>query len=189
MQELHGEDAVLHVVFGIDEFTQIPGLGICRAAAARKRILPHWYGIYDDQSPPDGGHQLQPGCRGLMGRGQQPGYPEPMTGTGLPLRRELRRLCHDALGLRPAPATSRATPGWHHGRRPLPRTPARVHASTWPLPGAGSPCRSAPAWPPAPCPAPTEPLLLRAARRGLRLRLAARAFHHVHDGLRPRRAA
>lgn len=80
MEPLHGDDAVLHVVFSIDEFTQIPGLRHLRQLGSLPP--PKWYGIYDDN------HRLMVGINYNQDVGDSweeadtPEYPQPMTALG-----------------------------------------------------------------------------------------------------------
>jgi hypothetical protein len=80
MEPLHGDDAVLHVVFSIDEFTQIPGLRHLRQL--NNLPPPKWYGIYDDN------HRLMVGINYNQDVGDSweeadtPEYPQPMTALG-----------------------------------------------------------------------------------------------------------
>ena len=66
MVELHGDEAVLHVVYGIDEFTQIPGLRHLRRldSLPPPQLVRH----LRRQPPADGRHQLQPGRGRFLGR-------------------------------------------------------------------------------------------------------------------------
>ena len=64
MVALHGDDAVLHVVFSIDESVQIPGSAASAwlwpgGRAAATGVVRHLRRC----RPADGRHQLQPGCR------------------------------------------------------------------------------------------------------------------------------
>jgi hypothetical protein len=80
MVELHGEDAVLHVVFSINESTQIPGLR--HLNQLDNLPPPRWFGIYDDN------HRLMVGINYNQDVGDSwehadsPFYPEPMTAQG-----------------------------------------------------------------------------------------------------------
>lgn len=83
MEELPSDAAVLHVVYGIDEFTQIPGLRhLLGGGRVQQLPPPRWYGIYDDQ------HRLMVGINYNQDVGDSweeannPNYPEPMTALG-----------------------------------------------------------------------------------------------------------
>ena len=82
--ELHGEDAVLHVVFSIDESVQIPGL---RHLAGRGRVQsnlppPQWFGIYDDTGRLMVGINYNQDVGDSWEEANTPDYPEPMTAQG-----------------------------------------------------------------------------------------------------------
>jgi hypothetical protein len=83
MVDLHGQDAVLHVVFSVNEFTQIPGLRHLRGFGQVADLpQPRWLGIYDDN------HRLMVGINFNQDVGDSweeadtPDYPEPMTALG-----------------------------------------------------------------------------------------------------------
>lgn len=83
MEPLHGDDAVLHVVYEIDEFTQIPGLRhLYQLDRLQRENPPQWYGIYDDK------HRLMVGINFNQDVGDSweeannPDYPVPMTSLG-----------------------------------------------------------------------------------------------------------
>ncbi len=83
MVELHGEDAVLHVVFSIDEFTQIPGLRHLRGGGQVVSLPPpQWYGIYDDDGRMMVGINYNQDVGDSWEEANTPDYPEPMTALG-----------------------------------------------------------------------------------------------------------
>ena len=74
---------MLHVVFSIDEFTQIPG----PAAPGRFGRLdqlppPHWRGIYDDNGRLMVGMNHNQDVGDSWEEANTPDYPEPMTALG-----------------------------------------------------------------------------------------------------------
>ncbi len=80
MVSIPGNDPVLHVLYSIDEFTQIPGL---RHLGYLKELPPpQWLGIYDD----DGRLMVAVNFRQDIGdsweEADTPQYPEPMTALG-----------------------------------------------------------------------------------------------------------
>jgi len=83
MEELHGDDAVLHVVFSINEATQIPGL---RHLAGRGQVQqlppPQWFGIYDDNRRLMVGINYNQDVGDSWEHADTPEYPEPMTAQG-----------------------------------------------------------------------------------------------------------
>ncbi|HTQ36564.1 MAG TPA: DUF4159 domain-containing protein [Steroidobacteraceae bacterium] len=80
MEELHGDDAILHVVYSIDEFTQIPGLR--HLGRLQELPPPHWYGIYDDQRRLMVGINYNQDVGDSWEEANNPRYPEPMTALG-----------------------------------------------------------------------------------------------------------
>jgi hypothetical protein len=80
MEELHGDDAVLHVVYGIDEFTQIPGLRFLRQLDSLPP--PQWYGIYDDNRRLMVGINYNQDVGDSWEEANNPQYPVPMTTLG-----------------------------------------------------------------------------------------------------------
>lgn len=80
MEELHGDDAVLHVVYGIDEFTQIPGLRFLRQLDSLPP--PKWYGIYDDNRRLMVGINYNQDVGDSWEEANNPQYPVPMTTLG-----------------------------------------------------------------------------------------------------------
>jgi hypothetical protein len=74
IEELGEDHALLHVLYDLDQRTQIPGRGGQRAGT-----VPHWRGIFDD----DGNLMVAINFNMDMGdaweHADDPGYPEPMT--------------------------------------------------------------------------------------------------------------
>jgi len=83
MVELHGEEAVLHVVFSINEATQIPGLRHLRGFGRTADFPPpHWLGIYDDDGRLMVGINYNQDVGDSWEEANTPDYPEPMTAQG-----------------------------------------------------------------------------------------------------------
>jgi hypothetical protein len=83
MVELHGEDAVLHVVFSINEATQIPGLRHLRGFGRTTELPPpRWLGIYDDNGRLMVGINYNQDVGDSWEEADTPDYPEPMTAQG-----------------------------------------------------------------------------------------------------------
>ena len=81
--ELKGDDAVLHVVFSIDESVQIPGLRHLNGRGRAEFLPPpHWLGIYDDQGRLMVGINYNQDVGDSWEEANTPGYPEPMTAQG-----------------------------------------------------------------------------------------------------------
>jgi hypothetical protein len=78
--EIPGGDAVLHVVFSVDEFTQIPGLRHGRRAWSSSP--PHWRGIYDGQGRLMVAMNHNQDVGDSWEEADTPEYPEPMTALG-----------------------------------------------------------------------------------------------------------
>ena len=80
-----GNDAVLHVLYDIDSFTQIPGLRHLRYGydPATGRIPglpePHWRGIYDDKGRLMVAINFNQDVGDAWEEADTPSYPEPMT--------------------------------------------------------------------------------------------------------------
>ena len=74
------DDAVLHVVFSIDEFTQIPGLR--HLGRLEQLPQPHWSGIYDDQGRLLIAMNHNQDVGDSWEEADTPEYPEPMTALG-----------------------------------------------------------------------------------------------------------
>jgi hypothetical protein len=80
-----GNDEVLHVLYDIDTFTQIPGLRHLRWGydASQGRIPglpePHWRGIYDDNGRLMIAINFNQDVGDAWEEADTPGYPEPMT--------------------------------------------------------------------------------------------------------------
>jgi hypothetical protein len=81
--ELHGNDAVLHVVFSIDENVQIPGLRHLRGFGQVANLPPpQWLGIYDDNGRLMVGINFNQDVGDSWEEANTPDYPEPMTAQG-----------------------------------------------------------------------------------------------------------
>ncbi len=80
---LHGDDAVLHVVFSIDESVQIPGLRHLRGFGQVANLPPpEWLGIYDDAGRLMVGINYNQDVGDSWEEADTPDYPEPMTAQG-----------------------------------------------------------------------------------------------------------
>lgn len=80
---LHGDDAVLHVVFSIDESVQIPGLRHLRGFGQVANLPPpQWLGIYDDSGRLMVGINYNQDVGDSWEEADTPDYPEPMTAQG-----------------------------------------------------------------------------------------------------------
>jgi hypothetical protein len=83
IRDIPADDAVLHVVFSVDEFTQIPGLrhlgGFGRLAALQ---APRWRGIYDDRGRLMVAMNFNQDVGDSWEEANNPAYPEPMTALG-----------------------------------------------------------------------------------------------------------
>jgi hypothetical protein len=83
MVDLHGQDAVLHVVFSVNEFTQIPGLRHLRGFGQVADLPPpRWLGIYDDSGRLMVGINYNQDVGDSWEEANTPDYPEPMTALG-----------------------------------------------------------------------------------------------------------
>lgn len=83
MVDLHGQDAVLHVVFSVNEFTQIPGLRHLRGFGQVADLpSPRWLGIYDDDGRLMVGINYNQDVGDSWEEANTPDYPEPMTALG-----------------------------------------------------------------------------------------------------------
>jgi hypothetical protein len=82
--EMQRGDAVLHVPFTIDEFTQIPGLRHVRGWGGDLRNLPppRWRGIYDDNGRLMVAMNYNQDVGDSWEEADTPDYPEPMTALG-----------------------------------------------------------------------------------------------------------
>jgi hypothetical protein len=81
--EIKGDDAVLHVMYTIDEFTQIPGLRHVRGYANLKDLPPpRWRGIYDEHGRLMVGMNYNQDVGDSWEEADTPDYPEPMTALG-----------------------------------------------------------------------------------------------------------
>jgi Domain of unknown function (DUF4159) len=74
------DDPVLHVVFSIDEFTQIPGLR--HLGRLDQLPEPHWRGIYDDNGRLLVAMNQNQDVGDSWEEADTPEYPEPMTALG-----------------------------------------------------------------------------------------------------------
>jgi len=81
--EIQGDDAVLHVLYTIDEFTQIPGLRHVRGFGDLQRLpQPRWRGIYDDRGRLMVAMNYNQDVGDSWEEADTPDYPEPMTALG-----------------------------------------------------------------------------------------------------------
>ena len=81
--EIKGDDAVLHVLYTIDEFTQIPGLRHVRGFGNLQQLpAPHWRGIYDDRRRLMIAMNYNQDVGDSWEEADTPDYPEPMTALG-----------------------------------------------------------------------------------------------------------
>jgi Domain of unknown function (DUF4159) len=81
--EIKGDDAVLHVMYTIDEFTQIPGLRHVRGFGNLQRLpAPRWRGIYDERGRLMVGMNYNQDVGDSWEEADTPDYPEPMTALG-----------------------------------------------------------------------------------------------------------
>jgi hypothetical protein len=81
--ELDEDAAVLHVVFSIDEFTQIPGLRhLMGGGRVQSLPPPRWFGIYDDNNRLMVGINYNQDVGDSWEHADTPDYPQPMTALG-----------------------------------------------------------------------------------------------------------
>jgi len=81
--EIKPDDAVLHVMYTIDEFTQIPGLRHVRGFRNLKDLPPpRWRGIYDAHGRLMVGMNYNQDVGDSWEEADTPDYPEPMTALG-----------------------------------------------------------------------------------------------------------
>jgi hypothetical protein len=81
--EIQGDDAVLHVLYTIDKFTQIPGLRHVRGFGNLQQLPPpHWRGIYDDHGRLMIAMNYNQDVGDSWEEADTPDYPEPMTALG-----------------------------------------------------------------------------------------------------------
>jgi len=80
MVQMHDDEAMLHVVFSIDEAVQIPGLRYLRNVD--NLPPPVWLGIYDDFGRLMVGINYNQDVGDSWEESNTPGYPEPMTAQG-----------------------------------------------------------------------------------------------------------
>lgn len=83
VREIKGDDPVLHVVYTIDKFTQIPGLRHIRSHMNLKDLPPpQWLGIYDDHDRLMVAINYDQDIGDSWEEADTPDYPEPMTALG-----------------------------------------------------------------------------------------------------------
>jgi hypothetical protein len=83
MVDLPAQDSVLHVVFSVNEFTQIPGLRHLRGGGQVIDLPPpRWLGIYDDSGRLMVGINYNQDVGDSWEEANTPDYPEPMTALG-----------------------------------------------------------------------------------------------------------
>lgn len=83
MVDIPADDAILHVVFSIKEFTQIPGLRhLGRRGVAQGLPTPRWRGIYDDNGRLMVAMSYNQDVGDSWEEADNPYYPEPMTALG-----------------------------------------------------------------------------------------------------------
>jgi hypothetical protein len=83
IEELHDDDAVLRVVFTIDESVQIPGLRHLRGNGQVQELPPpQWFGIYDDNGRLMVGINYNQDVGDSWEHANDPNYPQPMTAQG-----------------------------------------------------------------------------------------------------------
>jgi hypothetical protein len=81
--EIQGDDAVLHVLYTIDEFTQIPGLRHVMGFGDLQRLpAPRWRGIYDEHGRLVVAMNFNQDVGDSWEEADTPEYPEPMTALG-----------------------------------------------------------------------------------------------------------
>jgi hypothetical protein len=81
--EIGSGDAVLHVMFTIDRFTQIPGLRhLLGDGEVQQLPRPQWRGIYDDQGRLMVAMNYNQDVGDSWEEADNPDYPEPMTALG-----------------------------------------------------------------------------------------------------------
>jgi hypothetical protein len=81
--EMKREDAVLHVPYTIDEFTQIPGLRHVRGFGDLRQLPPpRWRGIYDERGRLMVAMNYNQDVGDSWEEADTPDYPEPMTALG-----------------------------------------------------------------------------------------------------------
>lgn len=81
--DLKGEDAVLHVVFSIDESVQIPGLRhLLGGGQVQQLPPPQWQGIYDDAGRLMVGINFNQDVGDSWEHADTPDYPQSMTAQG-----------------------------------------------------------------------------------------------------------
>jgi hypothetical protein len=80
--DIQPDDAVLHVVFSIDEFTQIPGLRHLGRRGIAQLPAPRWRGIYDDSGRLLVAMNHNQDVGDSWEEADNPAYPEPMTALG-----------------------------------------------------------------------------------------------------------
>jgi Domain of unknown function (DUF4159) len=80
--EIRGDDAVLHVMYTIDRFTQIPGLRHLGFGSLQGLPPPRWRGIYDDHGRLMVAMNYNQDVGDSWEEADNPDYPEPMTALG-----------------------------------------------------------------------------------------------------------
>jgi hypothetical protein len=81
--EIQGEDAVLHVLYTIDKFTQIPGLRHVMGFGNLQQLpAPRWRGIYDEHGRLMVAMNFNQDVGDSWEEADTPEYPEPMTALG-----------------------------------------------------------------------------------------------------------
>lgn len=80
--EIKSDDSVLHVVFSVDEFTQIPGLRHLGYGRLHSLPAPRWRGIYDDSGRLMVAMNYNQDVGDSWEEADNPQYPEPMTALG-----------------------------------------------------------------------------------------------------------
>ena len=82
IKDMPEDDPVLHVVFSIDEFTQIPGLRHVGWGDLSQLPAPRWRGIYADDGRLMIGMNYNQDVGDSWEEANNPQYPEPMTALG-----------------------------------------------------------------------------------------------------------
>jgi hypothetical protein len=83
MVDIPANDPILHVVFSVNEFTQVPGLRhLGRRGVAQGLPAPRWRGIYDDNGRLMVAMSYNQDVGDSWEEADNPYYPEPMTALG-----------------------------------------------------------------------------------------------------------
>ncbi len=79
--DIQEHDEVLHVLYDVDQFTQIPGVAALWRGVTYERdgYTPHWRGIYDDEGRLMVAINFNMDLGDAWEHADDPGYPEPMT--------------------------------------------------------------------------------------------------------------